>query len=462
MPPCRNKNSCLESTRDIQNAMFKRTQLDSPTRPLRSPRGAHVLAVLLYVGFSAITMTVPADTGPDAQPMELEDLVQEMRLHNPQMEQALQNYLAAKAVVPQVLAPSNAQIGFIENPVPNSPFNIGKSQGFNYTLTQPFPFPGKKNLAGSIAQDQADIANAQTSNLHNQLLAQLKNAFYQYLLLNNQLEVSHDNIQRLEQIKGIAKIRYANNAAAYVDYLNAQVAQSSAQNDQFATQRQIDTVRETINTMIGRNPTTPLTLKGEIPTSRLPKKPLQEVEGMALDNHPSVKAASLQVKAAQTGVSLARLNYLPDFQVVLTAISDKPPSGFRQVSNYGVEFDVILPTWLLNKERGGLDQANANLLASRAGNTATRQQVMLNVDASYNALAQAVNQVNFIRSKQLLEAKTAYRLALTNYSAGGMSFSDMLLAQSNLRNTELALIQAQNNSVQAYTTLTAAVGTNIE
>ncbi len=84
------------------------------------------------------------------------------------------------------------------------------------------------------------------------------------------------------------------------------------------------------------------------------------------------------------------------------------------------------------------------------------------VDSVYNTLALAVNQGNFIRTRQLEEAKTAFRLSLTNYANGGMAFADLLTAQSNLRTTELALIQAEYSGVQAYINLVAAVGVEVD
>jgi cobalt-zinc-cadmium efflux system outer membrane protein len=394
--------------------------------------------------------------------MSLDELVEQMRQNNPQLKQAEQNYFAAKAVVPQVTAWNNPQVGLIQNPIPGSPFNLGQSQGFNYTLTQSFSFPGKKRLAGDIAEDQANIVKTQENNLYLQLLAQLKNGFYQLLVLQRQSDANQDNIKRLEQIKQIAKVRYSNNAAAYVEYLNAQVARSSAENDEFALQRQIDTARQTLNTLIGRNPLTPLSIKGGLAAKNLPKRSLEEIENLAIDFNPQVKGSALQVSALNKGVDLAKKQYLPDFQIIFTNISDNPPWGFRHVSNYGVEFDIVLPTWFLTKERAGVAEANANLLASRANDQSIVHQTRLMVDSIYNALAQAVNQSNFIRTRQLEEAKIAYRLSLTNYANGTTAFADLLTAQGNLRTTDLALIQSEYSGVQAYINLVAAVGVEIE
>ena len=429
---------------------------------INQPRFVIPLLLLCLFLLPPICMGQHADAPSGVPAMSLGELVEQMQKNNPQLNQAEQSYVAAKSVVPQLMAWNNPQVGVSQNPLPGSRLYPGQSQSFSYTLTQSFSFPGKKHLAGDIAEDQASIVKTQANSLYLQLLAQLKNVFYQLLVLQRQSQVNQDNIKRLEQIKQVAKVRYANNSAAYVDYLNAQVAQSSAENDEFALQRQIDTARQTLNALIGRNSLMPLAVKGDMSAQNLPKRSLEEIENLAIENNPQVKSSALQVTAAHKGVDLAKKQYLPDFQIVLTGNSDNSSWGFKGISNYGVEFDIVLPTWFFEKERAGVAEANANFLASKAGDQSIKQQTRLMVDSLYNTLTQAVNQSTFIRTRQLEEAKTAYRLSLTNYANGGTAFADLLTAQNNLRTTELALLQAEYSGVQAYINLVAAVGTEVE
>ncbi|MDE2598038.1 MAG: TolC family protein [Rhodocyclaceae bacterium] len=393
--------------------------------------------------------------------MTLPDLLRLAEEANPQLEQARQLHSAAKAVVPQVTAWSNPQVGIVQTPIPGSPFRLGASQGSSYTLTQPFQLFGKKQLAGEIAEAQADVAGAQVTFTSQQLQAQIKNTFYQLLAYQHQERISQDNLSRLEQIKRISKVRYANNASAYVDYLNAQVAQSSAQNDLFALQRQSDTTRQTLNTLIGRQPFQPLEIVGDLTGQTQTVPGLDKLTELTLSKSPTLQASASQVSASEKGVELARKGYLPDFQVIFTHYSDNPPWGW-QGKNYGLELDVIMPTWFLQKERGAEDQANASLLANRANDLSLKQQVLLGVASAYNGLMQARKQVGFIRERQLPEAQVAWRLAMQNYATNNaQAFADLLLAQNNLRNTELSLLQAESQAAQAWAALEAAVGSKL-
>lgn len=386
------------------------------------------------------------------------ELSEELRANNPQLIQSRALYQAAKATVPQIAAPNNPQVGLIWGNLPkNSPLALARAESFSYTLTQSFPFPGKKALAADIANTQAESLDAQRDALYLQLYAELSMSYFQALSQKAQLDVLRLNLKRLEQVKQVARIRYANNAAGYVDYLNAQVAQSSAQNDVFGLERQYDNALKNINALIGKNPEFPLELRPDASAARLPPVPLPELEDTALREHPNVRASRFQVEAAEKGVRLARKAYLPDFQIIGTFNGSNPPLGFKPAS-YGIEFDVIIPLFFFTKEKYGVDEAVANKVASDANDQSVRQQTLLAVDTAHNNLRQAVKQAEFLRDRQVPEAMAAYKMAFTNYANNSANFADLLAASSALKTAELAVTQAESQARQAYYTLAAAVG----
>jgi outer membrane protein TolC len=413
-------------------------------------------------GESVLNKTaVPSRNLPDSKLMRLSDLVRLLQKQNPQLEQARLNYIAAKTVVPQTLAPNNPQIGIQNTPMFNSPFNYNLNNGYTVSASQSFPFPGKKQKAANVADSQANFMKTQWDSLFIQLLQQVKTNYYQLQLLERQHEITQDAIRRLEQMKKIAKVRYAQNAGAFVDFLNAQVAQSGAEADLFGLERQIEMVRQTLNTLVGREPGEPLDIQRETPPQKKPEQRLAELEEMALKNHPNVRGADTLVKGAKENLDLSKLGYYPDFQVGMYYYKGNESLGFNPLNSWGMEFDVVVPLWFFTKEKYGIDQAKAGLYASQAGRKSIRQQVRLAVDIAHNALLQAIKQMDFIRSRQITEARTAYRLSLVNYANGTMPFINLLTAQSNLKSTELALIQSENQTIQAYTNLVAAVGSDI-
>jgi outer membrane protein TolC len=95
-------------------------------------------------------------------------------------------------------------------------------------------------------------------------------------------------------IKNVAKARYANNAGAYVEFLNAQVAQSTAEADQFALDRQLQVALGGINALIGRHSREQLVLRGDARLTLNVVPSLLELEDYAESSHPLLKSSASQ------------------------------------------------------------------------------------------------------------------------------------------------------------------------
>ena len=414
--------------------------------------------------------TKAATSGPAE--MDLRQLWTELKLNNPQLASLRESYLSAKATVPQIAAPANPQVGLVWSGMPpNSPFALGGanapttqnptgiSSNNSISIAQPFQFPGKKSLASDIANTNAEALLAQSEATYLQLGAQLSSLFFNALASQKQLQVLRESVVRLEMIKNVAKARYSNNAAAYVEYLNAQVAQSAAQADQFNAERQLDVAIKSINTLVGRHAREKLVLRADVRRALNNVPTLVELEDYAETSHPSLKSSSLQLEAARKGVDLAKKAYLPDFQVIGSSYTPRGPFAANNGAMfYQLELDLVIPLYFFTKERYGVEQAQRSQAAAEAGNISNRQQIVLGVNTAYAVYDQAKNQTQFLRDRQVPQADAAYKVGLTQYSNNGQGFNDLLTAQTQLRNLEIALAQAESNLMQAQAVLYVSAG----
>ena len=406
--------------------------------------------------------------------MDLRQLWNELKLNNPQLASLRESYLSAKATVPQIAAPANPQVGLVWSGMPvNSPFALGGanapspnnpggggiSSNNSISVAQPFQFPGKKSLAADIADTNAEALLAQTESTYLQLGAQLSTLYYNTLATQKQLQVLKESVVRLEMIKNVAKARYANNATAYVEYLNAQVAQSAAEADQFNLERQLEVGINGINTLIGRHSREKLILKGDGRRAMAPVPTLVELEDYAESSHPSLKSSALQLDAARKGVTLAKKAYLPDFQVIGSSYTPRGPfSANNGALFYQFELDLIIPLYFFTKEKYGVEQAMRNQASAEASEISNRQQIVLAVNSAYAAYQQAKTATTFLKERQVPQADAAYKVALTQYANNGQGFNDLLTAQTQLRNLEVQLALAEANLLQAQATLLVSAG----
>ena len=414
--------------------------------------------------------TKPIASGPTE--MDLRQLWNELKVNNPQLSSLRESYLSAKATVPQINAPANPQVGLVWSGMPvNSPFALGGantpsqqypggiSSNNAISIAQPFQFPGKKSLAANIADTNAEALLAQSEATYLQLGAQLSSLYYGALASQKQLQVLKESVIRLEMIKNVAKARYANNAAAYVEYLNAQVAQSAAEADQFNVDRQLQVALNSINTLVGRHSREKLVLRGDVRRAMNGVPTLVELEDYAESSHPTLKSSALQLDAARKGVDLAKKAYLPDFQVIGSSYTPRGPfSANNGALFYQLELDLIIPLYFFTKEKYGVEQAQRNQAAAEAGNISNRQQIVLAVNTAYAAYEQAKNQTQFLKDRQVPQADAAYKVGLIQYSNNGQGFNDLLTAQTQLRNLEVQLALAEANLMQSQAVLLVSAG----
>ena len=416
----------------------------------------------LLIVSSSIGQAV-AQTPP--REMDLRQLCNELKLNNPQLTALRESYLSAKAVAPQIAAPANPQLGLVWSGIPpNSPLGLGNagnagSANNSISIAQPFQFPGKRSLASEIADTSAESLLAQSESNYLQLGAQLSTLYYNALSAQKQLQVSKEMVTRFELIKNVSRSRYANNSAAYVEFLNAQVAQSAALADQFNLEKQVQLAYRSINQLIGRDPREKIALSGNVQQAIRSVPTLIELENYAETSHPLLRSSQLDVDAARKGVSLAKKAYLPDFQVIGSSYTPRGPFASNNGAlYYQFEFDIVIPLYFFMKEKYGVEQAIRKQASVEAANISNRQQIILGVANAYTVFEQTKNRMQFIRDSQLPQADAAYKVALTQYSNNGQGFNDLLTAQNQLRSIQNQLTIAESDLLQAYAVLMVAAG----
>jgi cobalt-zinc-cadmium efflux system outer membrane protein len=386
----------------------------------------------------------------------LTELVVALKENNPQLRSAYQSAKAVEFGVSPAQALDNPTLSVTQDPLKNSPFSVGTSTGMTWGVSQNFMWPGKKRLAGEIVQSQAELNKEQANALKVQLIGQLKSTWIGWQQTTAQIGISQAQLQRIEQIKEITKIRYANNAAAYGDYINAQVAQAQMQTDVLSLQRQKIVLQNQLALLIGSTgaiEVMPMTPKSEA----LPER-LVALEEKALSINPQVKSSQFSVDSACKGVELAELGKLPDFSVGVMTHSSSPPWGFGSGDSYGLNLGVTFPLYYGQKERGLLDQAKANLSAAKEADEALKQQVVFGVRASYHQWVQSVDQLKIMDERVLKQAQIGYRLVLSSYSTGQVTYLDLLNAFNALKTAEISREQTLAQAIQAKVTLDTAVG----
>ncbi len=122
--------------------------------------------------------------------LHVEPLVQEAIARNPKILAARERHSALKEKIPQAGALDDPMLGFGVVNLPNNfDFNEEEMTAKELSVTQKFPFPGKRGLSEEAAAKEADAGAAEAEEAANQVAKEVKTAYYDLSHVYRTLEV---------------------------------------------------------------------------------------------------------------------------------------------------------------------------------------------------------------------------------------------------------------------------------
>jgi outer membrane protein len=192
---------------------------------------------------------------------------------------------------------------------------------------------------------------------------------------------------------------------------------------------------------------------------------LQQAEQIAIQNHPQIQAAAALASAAEAQVREVRASYYPNANGSLTGAeavdSNRIGAGFLNApavfDKYANGFSLSQLITDFGRTQQFVKSSNLHARAQQENVVTSRADVLLQVDQSYFGVlrAQALLRVaqQTVSERQLVSNQVTQMAANQLKSQLDVTFANVDLAQS-----QLLLIQAQNNLQASYADLTRALG----
>src|SRR5262245_11103048 len=135
----------------------------------------HSAVALLATALACAAAPAPgADAG---EPLRLADVLEVARQANPQLSVARQRVAAMRQVPAQVSAYDDPTLSWEGWDIPNS-LRVDQAENNIFRLAQKVPWPGKRTLAGTVAEHEADAAEEEVHVTQLDLTAEVKRAYY--------------------------------------------------------------------------------------------------------------------------------------------------------------------------------------------------------------------------------------------------------------------------------------------
>lgn len=422
----------------------------------RAPRPSPVapLAGLLALAL-ALAPAPPARaagrTVPPAAALRLSDLLRELRERSPAIAAARARAGAAAAVPARVRALDDPTLSWEAWDTPDV-VRVDRAENNIFKLSQRLPFPGKRRLAGVIAEREADMARIDAVSAELDAETMLKEAFVDLWQAHENARVFAREKEIVERFARTAEQRYATGGIPQADVLRAQVELSHALNRIRTGDLAIAQARVRVNALLSRDPASPLGEPESLGHPRLGWT-ADELVDLALDERPELRARTAAVERERAGVALAEREFYPDFEVSVSRfVNLERPDGF------GAMAGITLPFVQPGKRRAAVAEGNARLAAAQADRRALEDRIRGEVRRLFLAASTASLQHDVFLDTHIPQAEQALRVTEAAYAAGSVDLMAFLDAVRAIEEAHLEHIAAQAEFATTWADIERAVG----
>lgn len=292
------------------------------------------------------------------------------------------------------------------------------------------------------------------------LVAEVANAYYELVALDNELETLDKNIQiqqnALDVVKQLQQYARANSLA--VKRFEAEVKKNQSQ--RFVLKQQVVETENRINLLLGRTPQAIARSSAGFMQMQ-PKSVQTGLPSELLANRPDIRKAELELQAAKLNIDVAKANFYPSFAmkagVGLQAFEGKyllrTPESL--MASFGL--DMIAP--LINRNAIEATYKNANAAQIQAA-----YEYELSIISAYAEVSNQLSNIDNLdknyqlKNNQVEQLTQSIDVANQLFKAARADYMEVLLTQRDALEAKMELIETKQKQVSAVVDLYRALG----
>jgi len=319
-----------------------------------------------------------------------------------------------------------------------APWNLNQTQNM-FMFSQTLPAAGKRELRYVAATQAIDIAEAELEARKLDVTARVRAAFYDLLRNEDELRLHDEQIALARQAVTAARIKYTVGRVPQQDVLKAQIAVTKLADHLAMFHQDGDLARARLNTLIGRDPASPLEVAGQYaaPTT-LPG--LGELKQIALDHRPELKAIQAVTRKLETQVRLAEKNYKPDISIGAGYML--MPSGSTNRNGYMAELSFNMPWLNRSKHDSEIREAQSQVNVQRAELSVQQAMVFQEIQEALIRANTAARLVEIYRDTLRPQAQATLRAASAAYQTDQTDFLNLIDSQNTALDVEYSYYRA--------------------
>ena len=387
----------------------------------------------------------------------LPELIHEVLARNPELTAVRKQWEAATNRIAQARSLDDPTLSVDLFNVPQS-FNVTHTQNSIFGITQNLPFPGKLALKSDVASRSAEMTEQVVRAKERELVARLKQAYYDLFLAQKAVQIHHEQVELLRQFVEIANAKFRAGKGSQADVLKAHVELSLLFQRLPVLDQRRETAEAMLNTLLDRDPASPLGL-AQAPSELPLETPIDDLHRLALNDRPELKAAELAVQRNEQSHALAQRQYYPDFNV-----SFRRFQNFQANDGFGAYVAMSIPFafWTKPKYDAGVQEAAAAVAAARAEHHTLENLTRFQINDLLAKLRATDQVATLYRTTILPQGEQSLEAARVGYRAGKAGFLDLIDAQRAWRGFQLEYFTALVDRQHRLAELEQVVGITLD
>jgi outer membrane protein len=276
-------------------------------------------------------------------------------------------------------------------PIPATVTNISTpSQPTAYvvaTASQPLLTLYKINLHIQGQELSVQQAALKVTEERISLVDQVRQAYYTMVEIENSIDATKATIKQYEELDRISLQYVAEKVVLKSESLEVKAKLAYEQFKLLQDQDKLQTAKETLNNLLGRDINTPFRVADPTQLSEVEQN-LQVAQAVALEQNPKVKEGQVTVKQAENARKSAKSQYLPDLGASFHYLS---PFGVNfvptNVLSLGFEFNWEPFEW--GRRKHEVEEKTIAVEQSKLSLDDTKAQILINVNTQYRSLQEA-------------------------------------------------------------------------
>jgi cobalt-zinc-cadmium efflux system outer membrane protein len=403
-------------------------------------------------------MPFPSSAQSEKPRLNVDQLIEEALQNNPEISAAKIKWEVFKEKIPQAYALEDPMLGLgIINLPTNFSFRKEDMTMKEISISQRFPFPGKRPLMKEMAEKEAEAVFTEIQGKIHQIIRDVKTAYYELSHVYRTTEVVQRNKEILENFAKIAETRYSVGEGIQQDVLKAHVEVSKMVDELIMLGQRKRALEAKLNALLNRTPETPVGEPEEVIFRKLPFT-IEELQKMALEMNPTLKGMKKMIEAKEKAYALAKREYYPDFGFRFAyGQRDNGPDMKRRDMLTGM-MEMNIPIFYKSKQDRKVAETKAEILASEAQYRAMKNEILFMVADMSSMIQRVERQIDLYKTGIIPQVSLQINSAMSAYRVNKADFMTLLDSQMTLFKYELEYHQALTEYEKNVANLGAAVG----